>query len=99
MRPYHLQLPEVTAFDRRVTNRLVFFERGASRRRRVVAGAFTVWFLVVLTAILWPVYALVGHARPFVLGLPFSFFWVILWLLVSFTGLLLLYLFRYRGEE
>jgi hypothetical protein len=77
----------------------VFFERGASRRRRRLALGFTLWFLVVLAALLWPIHPIAARIEPYVLGLPFGFFWVVLWLLLSFAGLVLLYALRYGGED
>ncbi len=87
-----------SVFETPVTNKLLFFERGASRRRRVIAVVFTGWFLLVLACLLWPIYPLFGSIEPFVLGLPLSMAWVVLWLVLSFAGLVTLYLVRYRGE-
>lgn len=42
-------------------------------------------------ALVWPVYPLVPAIEPYVLGLPFSFAWVVGWLGVVFGALLLLY--------
>jgi hypothetical protein len=46
-------------------------------------------------ALIWPIYPLAGHIRPYVLGLPFSFAWVVGWLVVMFVTLALLF----RTEE
>jgi len=46
-------------------------------------------------ALIWPIYPFAGSIRPYVLGLPFSFAWVVGWLLVMFAALVLLY----RTEE
>ena len=42
-------------------------------------------------ALIWPVYPLAVDLKPFVLGLPFSFAWVVGWLVVMFVALVLLY--------
>jgi len=42
-------------------------------------------------ALIWPVYPFAGGIRPYVLGLPFSFAWVVGWLVVMFVALVLLY--------
>ncbi len=42
-------------------------------------------------ALIWPVYPFAGRIRPYVLGLPFSFAWVVGWLIVMFVALVLLY--------
>lgn len=42
-------------------------------------------------ALIWPVYPFAGSIRPYLLGLPFSFAWVVGWLVVMFVALVLLY--------
>lgn len=59
------------------------------RRRRI----FLAIFAVVFAALLWPIHAAVAaRVFPLVLGLPFSFFWVVLLLSVQFFALLWLFL-------
>lgn len=52
-------------------------------------------FLVVTVisglALIWPVYPLASGIRPYVLGFPLSFAWVVGWLIVMFVALVLLY--------
>jgi len=52
-------------------------------------------FLVVTVlsglALIWPVYPLAADVRPYILGLPLSFAWVVAWLVVMFVALVLLY--------
>ena len=74
---------------------LVFrrLQRGSGRRVRTLAFVSVV--LVAGLALLWPVYPLVPSIEPYVLGLPFSFAWVVGWLVVVFGALVLLY----RAEE
>lgn len=59
--------------------------------RRTPLLAFLVVTLVAGLALVWPVYPLVGGTRPYVLGLPLSFAWVVGWLIVMFVALVLLY--------
>jgi hypothetical protein len=42
-------------------------------------------------ALIWPVYPFAGSIRPYLFGLPFSFVWVVGWLVVMFVALVLLY--------
>ena len=42
-------------------------------------------------ALIWPVYPLVSAPRPYVLGLPQPFAWMVGWLVVMFVALVLLY--------
>lgn len=54
--------------------------------------------LVIWLAVLWPGYAFIGaSATPLILGLPFSFFWIILWVLIGFSGIYLLFYFDYSS--
>lgn len=63
--------------------------------RRVYLAA-TVFFVAVFVALVWPVYPHFASARPFVLGMPFSLFYVVILLLAAFGVLLGLYLWEDR---
>jgi len=53
---------------------------------------FTTYCVVCLLASIWPGFALLGaRIEPRVLGLPFSFAWVIGWVLLTFVVLILFY--------
>lgn len=41
---------------------------------------------------IFPVFAVANRVEPFVFGLPFSFFWVVTWILVVFALLVVMYL-------
>jgi hypothetical protein len=73
---------------------LVFFRSDLTSRQRTRRAIFLAILAVSTLALVWPVYPQVATIRPFVLGLPFSFAWVILWLAVMFAALIWLY----RGE-
>lgn len=47
--------------------------------------------LIAGIALVWPVYPLARSIRPYVLGLPFSFAWVVGWLVLVFVALVLFY--------
>lgn len=47
--------------------------------------------LVAGLALVWPVYPLAASIRPYVLGFPFSFAWVVGWLVIVFVALVLFY--------
>ena len=53
--------------------------------------AFLTTVLIAGLALIWPVYPLASGIQPYVLGLPFSFAWVMGWLIVMFVALVLLY--------
>lgn len=69
---------------------LVFRARRSARRQRTVVAVIAVVCLAG-GALVWPVYPLVPPLEPYVLGLPFSFAWVVGWLAVVFGALLVLY--------
>jgi len=71
---------------------LVFpsLQKDTARRSRRLA--FVCVLVVTAAALVWPVYPFFASSpRPLVLGLPFSFAWVILWLTVIFIALGTLY--------
>lgn len=63
--------------------------RDASNRGPLVA--FLVTVSLAGLAVLWPVYPLADSLQPFVLGLPFSFAWIVGWLGIVFVALVLFY--------
>lgn len=67
-------------------------------RRRRVYRAVLVFYLAATAGLVWPVYAAFGGIRPVVLGIPFSLFYVIVWVVASFLVLLGLYLWEGRLE-
>ncbi len=41
-----------------------------------------IWFVICFAAIQWPGWLIANRVEPYVLGLPFMFFWAILWWLL-----------------
>lgn len=60
-------------------------------RRRFQTIFIVVMGLAFLPTI-FPVFALANRVEPFVFGLPFSFFWVVAWILIVFALLVFMYL-------
>ncbi|MBO0601555.1 DUF3311 domain-containing protein [Sporosarcina sp. E16_3] len=56
---------------------------------------FTTIYIVTVTIpfllLIFPLYEIANRAEPIIMGLPFSFFWVIIWILITFTAMLILY--------
>lgn len=56
---------------------------------------FTTLFIVIgivpFLMLVFPFFELGNRATPIVMGLPFSFFWVILWIVITFLALIGLY--------
>ncbi len=53
----------------------------------------------VFCALVWPIYPLFGGAEPRPLGIPLSFFYVIVFVLLSFVALLLLFVWEGDRRE
>ncbi|WP_423410526.1 DUF3311 domain-containing protein [Heyndrickxia sp. MSNUG] len=49
--------------------------------------------------LVFPLFEIGNRATPIVFGLPFSFFWVILWILITFIALVVLYRFDPAKDE
>jgi len=78
--------------------RLQLFRKDATpagRRRQVF---WFIYFVVVFLAQVWPVYTLANRVYPLVLGMPFSMFWVAMWIVLNFVGLVIMYRQEQRGE-
>lgn len=41
--------------------------------------------------VIFPVFEIANTSTPIVLGLPFNFFWVVLWILIIFVAVVCLY--------
>lgn len=67
-------------------------------RERKAGKFIAVLGIVCLLMLIYPLYALANRVEPFVLGLPFSMFWVVLWILIEFVGFVAAYLWEYRGR-
>lgn len=52
-----------------------------------------------LLMLIFPLFEIANRATPIIIGLPFSFFWVILWIVINFVLLLILYRFDPDKEE
>jgi len=60
-------------------------------------GVFA-FFVVYLLAVIWPGAIPFSSPEPFVLGIPFSLFWPILWIVLGFLALLVLDRFEERSR-
>jgi len=62
--------------------------------RRAVYAAVAVFYIALFVALIWPVYPRFATIEPRVLGVPFSLAYVVGALILSFVGLLWLYLWE-----
>ncbi|QYJ16147.1 hypothetical protein Rxycam_01978 [Rubrobacter xylanophilus DSM 9941] len=67
-------------------------------RSRKIAVGMGLYFFVCTMAMIWPGAAFANRIEPFVLGLPFFFFWYVFWVFLVFVGCVLLYRLEYRGR-
>ncbi len=67
-------------------------------KRWLHAMAAVGWVICVL-AMIWPGALLGNRIEPFVIGLPFMFFWYVLWVFLLFLGLIAYYWLEQRGER
>jgi cbb3-type cytochrome oxidase subunit 3 len=76
-----------------------FFSSRLDPVERRVYRAAVVFFLGVFLALVWPIYPrfAAGEAQP--MGIPLSFFYVIVFILLSFVALLLLFLWEGSRRE
>lgn len=65
-------------------------------RETKAAVAVAILGVVCLLALIFPVYAVANRVEPFVTGLPFSMFWIVLWIAIEFVGFIIAYNWEYR---
>lgn len=63
--------------------------------KRALRAATALYFLAMAVAVTYPGVVPFNHARPFVLGLPFSFAWPVAWV----VGAGIVWYLLYRVEE
>jgi hypothetical protein len=66
------------------------------RKITLVMGAY---FLVCTLAMIWPGAVIANRIEPMIFGLPFLFFWYVLWVFMVFVGTVILYRLEHGGEE
>ena len=62
-------------------------------------GSLALLFVAIFLALIWPVYPLASRIEPFVFGLPFSLFYVLSLVLLSFALLWLYDHYLNRRED
>ena len=67
--------------------------------RRTVRRLYVALAVVLVVFMVFPGYSIANRVEPFVLGLPFGLFWIILLQAIGFLGLCGLYLFERRQKE
>lgn len=57
---------------------------------RWIRGGTILFFILFIAAVTWPGMGIGNRVFPLVLGLPFSMFWIALWVVLSFLVLVIL---------
>ena len=77
-------------------------ESGSTTRdlggRRVATRAFVLFIIAIALVMIFPIYGLGNRVEPYVLGVPFSMFWVIFWIIVEFFTVIAFFLYEHGGE-
>lgn len=71
-------------------------DESAHRRSRIL---FLLAISFIAVMLVWPGFTLFAGARPFILGFPLSFAWVIVGVVATFTSLFLLYRSDYPNRS
>lgn len=57
--------------------------------------SFQILYLVVVIAaflpLVFPIFEIANKTKPIIFGFPFSFFWIILWIVIVFVAVVCLY--------
>lgn len=56
-------------------------------------------FAICVLAMIWPGALIANRIEPYVMGLPFLFFWYVLWMAVLFLGLWIAYAIRHGRQR
>jgi phosphoglycerol transferase MdoB-like AlkP superfamily enzyme len=78
--------------------RFTVFKPGTPQRVKVRGVVFFVLLAVILFVQAF-YYLFANQVKPFVIGLPFSMFFIVLFIVLEFVVLLVLYLLEQKGEK
>lgn len=91
----HIGGPNLDASGLDLRSRQPKHDSPTMERRHVLLGSY---FAVCMIALIWPVYPMIGNrATPLIFGLPPSFAYSIMWVLLTFVAMLSYHLAT--GEE
>ncbi len=90
------QSPKATSQPTEAAKGLVLFSRhdGPAKRRRQIFAAI---YILAAALLVWPVFPVFSGFRPLIFGLPLSFAWVVMALLLMFGALI--WLFRSEDHD
>lgn len=70
-----------------------------SSKYRLNRIIFSIVMILATFAVVWPGHDIFGSATPLILGLPLSFAWIILWVIISFVAMLALHFSDNKDPE
>ena len=59
--------------------------------RKAFQTTYIIVTLITFLMTIFPLFAIGNRSYPIVIGLPFSFFWVVMWVVIAFVALVVLY--------
>jgi len=75
---------------------IVLFQKKTPPKKRSIYSLFTIFFIVCILAVVFPFYAVGNRVTPYIMGMPFSMAWIVIWIILLFIGLVLLYAWESR---
>ncbi|THJ66814.1 DUF3311 domain-containing protein [Arthrobacter echini] len=60
-------------------------------KKQTFTAIFTIVSVAAFLPLIFPLYSFANRETPIVLGFPFSFFWMILWVLIVVVAVIVLY--------
>jgi len=75
---------------------IVLFRKDIPPKKRRVYSIFSVFFIICVLAVIFPFYAVANRVTPYIMGMPFSMAWIVIWIILLFIGLVLLYAWESR---
>jgi hypothetical protein len=82
-----------------MAHRLHLFSSKLTPTQRRVYRSVILFFLVIFIGMIWPVYPLFSWVRPLIAGLPFSMFYQVFLLVMTFIALVFLYRWESRRGD
>lgn len=64
-------------------------KKGTSRKK--LYTFFIIYFIICLLFQIFPLAEIANRATPIVWGMPFLMFWIVMWIIIEFIGLIVLY--------
>ncbi len=75
-------------------------KENAISKKKLYTG-FLIFFLICLLFQIFPLAEIANKPLPIVFGMPFLMFWIVMWIVIEFVGLIILYyidVIKYGGD-